>query len=74
MTHQYTSANDYLLQLPYLNDSGSARVVHIKWHDARELVEAGSHRLLHADAEIYLLTPISPPAVGYRYQIGCEAV
>ena len=74
MTHDYSSKNDYILQLPYINDSGNARVVDIKWHDARELVEAGSHQLLRADDGLYLVTPIKPAAVNHVYQIGCEAV
>lgn len=74
MTHDYTSKNDYLLQLPYLNDEGSAIVVHVKWHDARQLVEAGTHCLLRADDGLYLVTPIKPAATNHVYQIGCNAV
>jgi len=74
MAHKYTSMNDYLLQLPYLNDEGSAIVVHIKWHDARQLVEAGTHHLLRADDGLYLVTPIKPAATNHVYQIGCDAV
>jgi len=74
MAHKYTSMNDYLLQLPYLNDEGSAIVVHIKWHDARQLVEASTHHLLRADDGLYLVTPIKPAATNHVYQIGCDAV
>lgn len=74
MAHDYSSKNDYLLQVPYLNDSGSPRVVTIRWHDARELVSDGTHQLLNAGSEIYLVTPIKPPVVGHIYQIGCEAI
>jgi len=74
MTHDYTSKNDYLLQLPYLNDEGSAIVVHVKWHDARQLVEADTHCLLRADDGLYLVTPIKPAATNHVYQIGCNAV
>jgi hypothetical protein len=74
MTHKYTSMNDYLLQLPYLNDEGGAIVVHVKWHDARQLVEADTHCLLRADDGLYLVTPIKPAAVNHVYQIGCDAV
>ena len=74
MTHDYTSKNDYLLQLPYLNDEGSAIVVHVKWHDARQLVEADTHCLLRADDGLYLVTPIKPAATNHVYQIGCDAV
>jgi hypothetical protein len=74
MTHNYTSRNDYLLQLPYLNDEGSAIVVHVKWHDARQLVEADTHCLLRADDGLYLVTPIKPAATNHVYQIGCDAV
>lgn len=74
MTHDYSSKNDYMMQLPYLNDGGYARVVTIRWYDARDLVEAGSHQLLRADDGLYLVTPIKPPVVGHTYQIGCEAV
>lgn len=74
MAHDYNSKNDYTMQLPYLNDEGQARVVTIRWNDARELVGDGSHQLLRADDGLYLVTPIKPPVVGHIYQIGCEAV
>ena len=74
MAHDYSSKNDYIMQLPYLNDDGKARVVTIRWYDARELVDDGSHQLLRADDGLYLVTPIKPPVVGHIYQIGCEAV
>jgi hypothetical protein len=74
MTHDYSSKNDYIMQIPYLNDEGRARVVTIRWYDARELVDDGSHQLLRADDGLYLVTPIKPPVVGHIYQIGCEAV
>jgi hypothetical protein len=74
MAHDYNSKNDYLMQIPYLNDDGKARVVNVRWYDARELVEAGSHQLLRADDGLYLVTPIKPAAVKHIYQIGCEAV
>ena len=74
MTHKYTSTNDYLLQLPYLNDEGNAIVVHIKWHDARQLVEADTHHLLLADKGLYLVTPIKPAVTNHVYQIGSDAV
>ena len=74
MTHKYTSINDYLLQLPYLNDEGSAIVVHIKWHDARQLVAADTQCLLRADDGLYLVTPIKPAVTNHIYQIGCDAV
>ena len=74
MAHDYNSKNDYIMQIPYLNEEGRARVVTIRWYDARELVEDGSHRLLRADDGLYLVTPIKPPVVGHIYQIGCEAV
>jgi hypothetical protein len=74
MAHEYTSKNDYLLQLPYVNDIGHAHVVDIKWHNAEELVSAGSHRLLRADDGLYLVTPIKPAVTNHVYQIGCDAV
>lgn len=74
MAHDYTSKHDYIMQLPYLNDDGKARVVTIRWYDARELVDAGSHQLLRADDGLYLVTPIKAAAVNHVYQIGCEAV
>jgi hypothetical protein len=74
MAHDYSSKNDYIMQLPYLNDDGKARVVTIRWYDARELVDDGSHQLLRADDGLYLVTPIKPPVVGHVYQIGCEAI
>lgn len=74
MAHDYTSKNDYIMQIPYLNEEGRARVITIRWHDARELVEAGSHRLLRADDGLYLVTPIKPAATNHVYQIGCDAV
>jgi hypothetical protein len=74
MAHDYSSKNDYIMQLPYLNDDGKARVVTIRWYDARELVDDGSHQLLRADDGLYLVTPIKPPVVGHIYQIGCDAV
>ena len=74
MAHDYNTKNDYIMQLPYLNEDGKARVVTVRWYDARELVEGGSHRLLRADDGLYLVTPIQPAAVNHIYQIGCEAV
>ena len=71
MTHDfYTAANKYLMQLPYLNEDGRARVVTIDRYDARELVEAGTHRLLRADADMYVVTPIAAPVTNHVYQIG----
>jgi hypothetical protein len=74
MAHDYTSKNDYLLQLPYLNESGSARVVTVRCYDAQQLVESGTHLLLRVDDGMYLATPIKAPAINHVYQIGCDAV
>jgi hypothetical protein len=74
MAHDYTSKNDYLLQVPYLNENGSARVVTVRWYDARELVDSGTHQLLRVDDGLYLATPIKAPATNHVYQIGCDAV
>jgi hypothetical protein len=74
MAHEYTSKNDYIMQLPYLNEDGKARVVTIRWYDARELVDDGTHRLLRADDGLYLVTPIKPAVTNHVYQIGCDAV
>ena len=74
MAHDYTSKNDYLLQLPYLNDNGSAHVADIKWYCAQGLVEGGTHRLLRADDNLYVVTPIKPAVTNHVYQIGCDAV
>jgi len=75
MAHDYyDSAHSYIMQIPYVNEDGKARVVNIEWYDARELVDAGTHRLLRADVGLYLITPIKPPVVNHTYQIGCDAV
>ena len=74
MTHDYTSKNDYIIQLPYVSDSGHAFVADIKWYSAEELVSAGTHRLLRADDGLYLVTPIKPAVTNHIYQIGCDAV
>lgn len=74
MTHDYTSENDYLLQLPYLNDSGSAYAADIKWYCAQALVEGGTHSLLRADDALYVVTPIKPAVTNHVYQIGSDAV
>jgi hypothetical protein len=75
MAHDYYDPkHSYIMQIPYLTDNGSARVVNVGWHDARESIDAGTHRLLHVDGGIYLVTPIKPPATNHIYQIGCEAV
>ena len=74
MTHDYSSTNDYLLQLPYLNDSGNAYVADIKWYCAQSLVEGGTHSILRADDGLYIITPIKPAVTNHVYQIGCEAV
>lgn len=71
MTHNfYNKAHTYLMQIPYLNDGGNARVVTITSNDARELTESGSHQLLRADADLYVVTPIQSPATNHVYQIG----
>ena len=69
MAHDYYDPkHSYIMQIPYLTDNGSARVVNIGWHDARQSIDDGTHR------GIYLVTPIKPPATNHIYQIGCEAV
>jgi hypothetical protein len=49
MAHDYYDPkHSYIMQIPYLTDNGSARVVNIGWHDARESIDAGTHRPLAA--------------------------
>jgi hypothetical protein len=60
----------FLLQLPYLNDGGKPMCIGISPHDADKLVRNGTHRTLHADGHLYVITPRVPAATGVAFQIG----
>ena len=66
MTTEYTA--NYILQLPYLNDEGNAICVTIGWSDARQLREAGTHRSIHVDGDLYVLTPIRAAVTDHAFQ------
>ena len=66
MTDNYKSKN--ILQLPYLNDAGNAICVNISWHDARQLLDANTHRRIHVDGDLYVITPICAAVVDYKFQ------
>jgi hypothetical protein len=66
MLDTYGSKN--ILQLPYLNDEGNAICVTIGWHDARQLLDAGTHRRIHVDGDMYVVTPIAPAVTDYKFQ------
>ena len=74
MTHNFNRDNDYLIQLPYLNEMGNARVIGIQYYEASQLVESGSHKLLKADSHLYVLTPIKAAVVNHIFQVGELAV
>ena len=74
MAHEFSHTNDYLIQLPYLNDGGNAHVIDIKAHSAQMLVSGGSHRVMKADHGLYVLTPTQPAVTGHVFQIGELAV
>ena len=72
--HSFNRNNDYMLQLPDLNEDGNAIVADIKAHNASELVERGTHRLMNVAGAMYLLTPIKPAVTAHVFQIGEPAV
>ena len=66
MSDTYKSKN--ILQLPYLNDDGNAICVNIAWHDARQLLEANTHRRIHVDGDLYVITPICAAVADHKFQ------
>ena len=61
----------FLLQLPYLQfHSGKPMCIGISPHDADKLVRNGTHRTLHADNYLYVITPRVSAATGVAFQIG----
>ena len=63
----------YILQLPYLNDSGSPICVQIKGHNARSLRDRGTHRILDNGDGYFVVTPIMPAETNVTFQIGQPA-
>ena len=62
----------YLLQLPYLNESGAAVCITIKRRDAERLQEMETHRLIASDG-VVVVTPIKRAVTGHQFQLECEA-
>jgi hypothetical protein len=63
-------ACQFLLQLPYLNDAGKPLCIGVSPHDADKLVRNGTHRTLHADGYLYVITPRVSAATDVAFQIG----
>ena len=66
----------FLLQLPYLNQTGEAAIcIEISPHDAERLVmQTKSHVALLSYENCYYLTPVVPALIKYEFQQGCEPV
>ena len=63
----------YLLQLPYLNENGSPRVVGIRRWDATMLRDAGTHECLGAEGGVIVVTPIVPAETSVTFQLEQKA-
>lgn len=62
----------YLLQLPYLGESGAPVVVRINRGDARMLRDHGTHRLIGTD-NVMVVTPVATAVTHHSFQIGESA-
>ena len=67
-----TTDTIFILQLPYLNDSGAPVCVTIDRHDADRLREMKSHRHLTSDG-VVVVTPVQRAVTDHSFQLGCEA-
>ena len=67
-----TTDTIYILQLPYLNDSGAPVCVNIDRHDADRLRELKTHRHLTGDG-VVVVTPVQRAVTDHSFQLGCEA-
>lgn len=72
--HAFEKANStravFSLQLPYISPAGYPRSVAISWGDARRLCLDLTHRVIPAEDNYYVVTPVSPPQTNITYQIG----